>query len=355
MARQLTFAYPGDLETLTGGYIYDKRILAELQKLGWQANTLSLDGRFPSVSETTKAQTAQVLAGVDANQPLVIDGLALGALGVHAETIVARRSFVALVHHPLALESGIDQQTAATLFESERQTLALAMAIVVTSEITRQTLVSQYNVLPEKITVVEPGVDRPSQAEIESARATGAGQTVRLLSVGALVPRKGFDVLIQALGQLRDLDWQLTIVGDTQRSSPCTELVMSLIEQHGLQSRIKLAGALPAEQLAAQYAKADVFVLASRYEGYGMAYTEALAWGLPVVGTDGGASAQTLATPAAKTVPTESPAALAQALGELITNPNLRRQMQQAACEHAQRLPTWQASGKQFAQVLSHQ
>ena len=355
MARQLTLAYPGELDTLTGGYIYDKRILAELQTLGWLTETLSLDARFPAVDEATKALSAQRLANVDRARLLIIDGLALGALGTHTQTIRAARPFIALVHHPLALESGIDPQTAAALHASEQQALALAESVIVTSAVTKHTLAAQYGVAAEIITVIEPGVDRPPEHEIAAARASGAGQTIRLLSVGSLVHRKGFDVLIRALGQLQDLDWTLTIVGDTERSPPCMALVTELIKQFGLQERINMTGALPGEVLARQYAQADLFVLASRYEGYGMAYTEALAWGLPVVGTDGGAALETLATPAARIVAAEDPTTLATTLGELITHANTRQQMQQAAREHARSLPTWQASGKQFERALSSQ
>lgn len=364
MARELTLAYPGDLNTLTGGYIYDKRILAELQTLGWVTHTLSLDAQFPNVDDSTKQQAAQILSQVDPSHILVIDGLALGALGQHAQKISDQRPFIALVHHPLALESGIDASTARTLMQTERDALALAQSVIVTSNITKQTLIDQYGVPAANISVIEPGVDRPiasgghqpsanqAPGKTTPSNAQPTPKTVRLLSVGALVPRKGFDVLIQALAQLSELDWHLTIVGDDQRAPSCTAHLRSLIEQHRLQDRIEMVGALPTEQLGIEYASADLFVLASRYEGYGMAYAEALAWGLPVIGTDGGAAAQTLSTPAAKVVAVNDIDALARALQSLMANPDKHLQMQQAARQHALSLPTWQASARQFAQAI---
>ena len=357
MARQLTLAYPGDLNTLTGGYIYNKRILAELKALGWQTDTLALDARFPAVDEAIKQASAKQLAQVPPGQALVIDGLALGALGNHTKVITQTRPFIALVHHPLALESGIDAATAKTLRETERVALSLAQSVIVTSQITKQTLTDQYDVAADKITVIEPGVDRAGQLGTSGAAATAQknpnATPVKLLSVGALVPRKGFDVLIAALGRLAELDWQLTIVGDEQRAPACTAHIKDLIQQFGLQSQVTFAGALPAQELAEQYANADLFVLASRYEGYGMAYTEALAWGLPVIGTDGGAAVQTLATAAAKTVPVDDVDQLAQVLRALIVDNRTRAQMRVAAIEHAKYLPSWQDSGSKFSQALT--
>lgn len=359
MAREVTLAYPGDLNTLTGGYIYDKRILAELGALGWTTHTLSLDHRFPAVDDSVKQESAKILADVNPNHILVVDGLALGALGQHARIIKAQRPFVALVHHPLALESGIDSTTAAALLQSEREALSHAQSVIVTSRITKQTLIDRFAVAPDHITVIEPGVDRPTEwAKLLSdkpSRSSHRANPVKLLSVGALVPRKGFDVLIAALGQLRELEWQLTIVGDYQRAPEHTAEIKDLIKQLSLEQKITLLGSLPAEQLARQYESADLFVLASRYEGYGMAYTEALAWGLPVIGTNGGAAAQTLATAAAKVVSAGNAQALADTLRLLIANSNERIKMSAVAFEHAQQLPSWHESGQLFAQALSRQ
>lgn len=353
MARQLTLAYPGDLDTLTGGYIYDKRIVTELKALGWETHALSLDANFPAVDDNIKQQTAQQLSQIDSKQILVIDGLALGALGQYAKLIQAQRPFVALIHHPLALESGIDPDAASELRISERQALSYAQSVIVTSRVTKQTLIDQYAVANHKITVVEPGLDRPARWDPSDTNKTNSpDQPLKLLSVGALVPRKGFDVLINALGQLRALNWQLTVVGDNERAPEYSQHIDELIKRLALEQRITLLGALPADRLAKLYQNADLFVLASRYEGYGMAYTEALAWGLPVVGTNAGASAQTLDTAGAKIVPPDHVEALAAALQLLISNSQIRSAMRAAAQHYAQQLPTWAESGRLFSQAL---
>ena len=129
---------------------------------------------------------------------------------------------------------------------------------------------------------------RAARAPIAARRRTGSSDgIVRLLSVGAVVPRKGFDVLIAALATLADLPWRLTIAGDRTRDRRPAAQLDADIARHGLAGRVDVLGALPADRLAALYAGADLFVLASRFEGYGMAFAEAMAHGLPVIGTTG--------------------------------------------------------------------
>lgn len=347
MAGRLTLAVPGDINTLTGGYLYDKRVLAELARQGWDVDVVSLDARFPVVQDVVKHAAAEQLAAVACDRDLVIDGLALGALGDHASEI--GRPFMALVHHPLALESGIDPCLSIALHHSEKIALTYAQGVLVTSPTTRQTLLEQYAVHGDRITVIEPGVDKPMTAPERRPDNT----PLRLLSVGAIVPRKGFDVLMRALSTLTALDWTLTVVGDDTRAPSTTQAVKDLIAEHGLGARVRLLGALPTEQLAVCYQMADAFVLASLYEGYGMAYAEALAWGLPVVGTNGGAAVQTLDTPAARVVAVNDDTALAKVLRALMTDQTLRTQMLAAARLHALRLSDWPSVGHRFAQAVT--
>jgi glycosyltransferase involved in cell wall biosynthesis len=354
VAPSLTFAFPGDINTLTGGYLYDKRVMAELGALGWAVHPLSLDRRLPWVDDVLRQQTAELLAQVDAQDMLIIDGLALGALGRSAQLIRRQRPFTALVHHPLALESGIDGATAQRLHEAEMLALEQASQVIVTSAMTCSTLVEQFCVPAQKITVIMPGVE-PVPAALTAGATLGCQQprdVIRLLSVGSLVHRKGFDLLINALGSLRHLPWRLNIVGDDQRSPDVTKEIERLIAAHELSDRIAILGAQPTEVLNKEYQQADVFVLASRYEGYGMAYAEALAWGLPVIGTEAGAARDTLDTPGAMMVGVEDTPALSAALDRLISQPALRQKMRTAALEHAKQLLSWQRVGQLFAQTL---
>jgi glycosyltransferase involved in cell wall biosynthesis len=283
---------------------------------------------------------------VAAGQPMVIDGLALGALPEVASELVGRHPLLALVHHPLALEWGLSADQADVLRRSERAALASAQGVVVTSPATARIIVSDYGVPAERITVARPGNDRAPQA-----RGSRNGPP-HLLSVGAVVPRKGFDVLVAALATLTDLPWRLTIAGDLTRDPTAAAKLHSDIARHGLADRIAVLGAVSSEQLGTLYDTADLFVLASYFEGYGMAYTEALAHGLPVIGTKAGAIPETIPGDAGLLVAAGDPAALADALHRALSDTGMRLRLSEAALAAAGQLPTWQQSGAIFADAL---
>lgn len=353
MAQRLTFAFPGDLQTLTGGYLYDRHVIEGMRSLGWHVTPLRLDDRFPWVDEACRHAEARRLANVNAQDMLVIDGLALGAMGKEAALIHAQRPFVALVHHPLALESGLTPDQAQILHNSERTALQYAKGVVVTSGTTRQTLIDRYGVQPDHVHAVEPGVEPVlERLPVERFYRTDSS-TVRILSVGSIVPRKGYDLLIQALSELAYLGWHLTIVGDKDRSSQTTLDLLALIQAKQLGGRVTLAGTLAPEQLAHQYRCNDVFALTSRYEGYGMAYTEAMAWGLPIVATAGGAISSTLGQSGACLIEPNDHKAVVGSLREVISSAELRRRMGEQALTHAKQLGNWENTAKQFAEALT--
>ena len=175
---------------------------------------------------------------------------------------------------------------------------------------------------------------------------------VRLLSVGAVVPRKGYDILIAALATLTELSWRLTIAGDRTRDLSAVAQLDADIARHALGDRIATLGAVSPERLAALYAEADVFVLASHFEGYGMAYAEAIAQGLPVIGTSAGAIPETVPSDAGLLVPAGNISALAGALRQVIGDDDLRRRVASASRVAATRLPTWSQSAEIFARAL---
>ncbi|HZP77948.1 MAG TPA: glycosyltransferase family 4 protein [Pseudolabrys sp.] len=345
----MTFALvvPGDLNTPTGGYAYARRMLKELTALGRDIELIDIGNEFPRPSAATRVAVRRRLAAIPPATPIVIDGLAFGALDDVAEALGDSHRLVALVHHPLALETGLPADEAEALRRSERAALAHVRHVIATSATTARLLAAEYGVAPDAITVAPPGTD-------EAALAVGSSDgIVRLLSVGAVVPRKGFDVLVAALAQLpRDLPWRLALVGDRTRDDATVAALDADIARHELTDRILCTGAVSNEQLEAFYRAADVFVLASRFEGYGMAFTEALARGLPLIGTTAGAIPQTVPAGAGVLVPPDDPKALAMALGELIENPRQRRALRDAARAAATALPRWQESAKIFAAAV---
>lgn len=340
---KIAFAIPGDLMSPTGGYAYDRRIIAELAGWGFEVEVIGLGDGFPAPSEEVRRAALARILEAARTQTVVVDGLALGVLPELGGT---PGRMVALVHHPLAYESGLDAAAAARLRASETAALAGATEVIVSSATTAWLLAEEYGVPAEQVTVVRPGTE-----PAPPARGSG-GAAPALLAVGSVVPRKGYDVLIAALADLADLAFHLTIVGDRGRDLGTASAISAQISAMDLTACVTLAGAVPEKELAAFYAGADLFVLASRYEGYGMAYADAIAHGLPVVGCDAGAVREVVGD-AGILVPPDDPAALAAALRPLISDAAARERLAARARMAASRLPRWAESGRQFAAVLT--
>src|SRR5262249_40494750 len=186
-------------------------------------------------------------------------------------------------------------------------------------------LIEDYAVPAERIFIAPPGSDPVAPAQ------GSADGVVRLLSVGAIVPRKGFDVLVAALGTLAEFPWRLPIVGDRTRNRHAAAALDADIARHRFSDRVTVLGEVPPHQLAKLYAAADVFVLASRFEGYGMAYAEAIATGLPVIGTNAGAIPETVPPGAGILVRPDDASALAEAVRRIIADPDERLRLGSAA------------------------
>src|SRR5262249_48024666 len=206
--------------------------------------------------------------------------------------------------------------------------------VIVTSPSTARRLAADYAVAAERITVALPG------SEPRTPRRDGRAGPLVLLAVGSVVRRKGYDVLVDALATLRDLPWRMTIVGDRTRSPATVAALEADIRRHDLAGRIVLAGAVDDQRLAALHADADLFVLPPRFEGYGRAFAEAIAHGLPVIGTTAGAIPDTVPDGAGILVPPDDVHALAQALRRLIGDDGEREKLAAAARAAAARLPT---------------
>lgn len=346
MVRRVTFAVPGDLATPTGGYGYDRRMIAELGHLGWKVEVIDLGDGFPRPSSETRASAHARLAAVAKSRPIVIDGLAFGVLPETAAQLRLRHPLIAIVHHPLALETGLSPAEAATLHASEQAALANTARIVTSSATTARGLVADYGVSADRVTVARPGTDRAPEA-----RGSSDG-IVRLLAVGSIVPRKGYDTLIAALAALADLPWHLTIAGDRTRDPAAAARLVADIAQCRLGDRVTVLGAVSPERVGELYAGADAFVLASRFEGYGMVYAEAIMRGLPVVGTTAGAIPETVPVGTGILVAPDDVTALALALRRLIENPGERQRLAIAARATAARLPSWQESATLFSRAL---
>jgi glycosyltransferase involved in cell wall biosynthesis len=280
---------------------------------------------------------------------VVVDGLALGALPDEASREAARLRLIALVHHPLADETGLSEDQQSQLEASERRALQAVRHVVVTSPRTAATL-DRFGVPPTSITVIEPGTDAAPQSR-GSAGGAGTG-TVELLCVATLVPRKGHDVLVRALASMSDARWHLTCVGGMDRDEPWVAALRAQAAAAGLEPRITFMGELDRSPLDARYDAADVFVLPTWYEGYGMAVAEALARGLPVVSTATGAIADLVGSDAGLLVPPGDAAALASALSAVVTDPALRARLAAGARRARSRLQSWDDAAGLMARTI---
>ncbi|WP_372614045.1 glycosyltransferase family 4 protein [Halomonas sp.] len=247
---------------------------------------------------------------------MLIDGLAMGGLPEQVEPHADRLRILALVHHPLADETGLDALRRQAFLESETRALAAARRVIVTSSHTARGL-SRLGVAEERIRVVEPGVE-PSSLAASALDLKDDDRPQRLLCVATLTPRKGQDLLIEALAGLTDRDWECEAVGSHERDPDYAARLVAETGRRGLSERLHWSGEKDADGLAAAYHRADLFVLPSHYEGYGMVVTEALA--------------DTLPPTAGMTLPPGDALALRDALARWLDDPDWRRQLRQGAC-----------------------
>jgi len=338
------FAVPGDLDTPTGGYAYDKRIIEELRTRGFEVAVLNLGSDFPRPDAKARRAANDMLAKLDPAIPVVIDGLALGVLPEAAADMGKTHKLIALVHHPLAFESGLSPSDARRFHASENEALRHARHVIVTSPATARLLASDYDVAAECITVARPGND-----PVPPSRGSGEGG-VHLLAVGSVVPRKGYDILVAALSGLKDLPWRLSIVGDATRDPDCAAALDRDIDRFDLRARIACLGAVSQDRLATLYDQTDLFTLPSRFEGYGMAFADAIAFGVPVIAARSGAIPETVPAQASILVPPDDVPALASVLRRLLENESEREALRAQARAAARDLPSWRES----ADIVAH-
>ena len=343
----VAFAIPGDIEAATGGYAYARKVLRLLPDFGVNGHHIALPGSFPNPAAEDLELTRRLLDQLLPTTPILFDGLAFGALPV--ETLDGLRSpIVALVHHPLALETGLDDERRRQLRDSERASLARASAVIATSPLTARTLTAEYGVEPVRLTVAEPGTE-------PAIRARGTGRPFTILAVGSLIPRKGYRHLIEALAMLGRTDWHLTIVGSPAHDPAEANRIREMVLASGRRGRINIAGAVSARELQRLYTHADLFVMPSLYEGYGMVLAEAMARGLAIVSTTGGAAAETVPDDAAIKVQPGDSQALAEAIVALIDDPARLGRMRDASWSAGLALPRWRRTAEIIAGVLKAQ
>lgn len=341
---ELYFAIPGDINALTGGYAYDRRLVAELQALGHKVTHLPLSNQFPLPDTQALADAEARFAALPDQAIVIADGLAYGVMDRIAEQHGKRLHIIALCHHPLMLEAGLSAPQVAQLFQSEQRALNAARAVIVTSAMTGKILSEQFTIPAAKITVALPGTDRQPFAPC-------IGNPPVLLTLATLTRRKAHDVLIDALAQIKHLQWTARFVGGMEFDPQWVALLKNKVASYGLAQRILFVGTVT--DSASEYISSDLFVLPSLFEGYGMAFAEALALGLPVVAARAGAVPDVVPDTAGILVAPNDATALADALQHLLTDAALRQQLQTGAQAAAKMLPSWADTAAAVAHLIN--
>lgn len=342
--RAAAFAIPGDATQKTGGYIYEYELLQALRRNGREMRHIELGAGFPNPSAEEMAAAITAMAALPPDMPLIIDGLVFGSIDT-AGLRTINAPIIAMIHHPLGLETGLSRAQSQFLLQREADNLKLADAVLVPSPHTARILVQQFEVPEHKITIALPGfraaepIHRPQSPPL-------------ILSVGLLAERKGHDVLVASLGQIRDLRWQAMIVGKTH--DPAVEIALRRqIGELGLGDRVALTGLLADDAVIERYREATLFALATRYEGYGIVLGEAMLHGLPIVTCRTGAVPDTVAAGAGILVPVDDVGAFAQALRSVLTDDTARETMSKHSAQAGQKLPSWDETEKVVDRVLS--
>jgi len=353
----LEFLVPGDPEQNTGGYRYVRKLVETLNEQGHKARVTGLPGQFPRPDDEARSALDQQLANMPDGTCVVLDGLAMGGLPEVVEKHHKRLTLLALVHHPLADETGLGEAEMEWFYAAEKRALAFVTGIITTSRHTAARLLD-YGVPAEAARVAEPGVTGPSFVEptvVESPEQPPPERSVpHLLCVAHLSQRKAQHQLVEALRSLKALPWQCTLAGSDSREPEYGESVRRLIEEAGLGQRVRMTGVLGERDLLRLYREADVFVFPSLYEGYGMVIDEALAAGLPIISSDGGALADTAARPGVVQFRAGDVPALTGRIRHWLEHPQEREHARKQAAEESQRVRTWPDTAADFLEALKH-
>lgn len=330
--RTVHLVVPADVDdpaVPSGGNAYDRRVRLGLAEMGWAVRQVAVDGAWPRPSSSARAALGDVLAGLPDGAVVLLDGLV--ACGVPDVVVphASRLTLVVLVHLSLAEE-------APDLAAAELEVLTAASAVVATSPWTARRLGLDH------VRVATPGVD---PAPVASG-TNGAG---RLLCVGSITPTKGQDLLISALAAVADLPWTCDLVGPVRRDPAHVSLVRVAIARHRLDDRIRITGPLVGPPLQAVFDAADVLILPSRVEAYGMVLTEALARAVPVLATDVGGVRETVGDAGLVVAPAD----LADALRRWLSTPDLRARLRSAAAARRPTLDGWEVTTRCLAHSLT--
>jgi glycosyltransferase involved in cell wall biosynthesis len=336
----------GDTGRKTGGYLYNRHVICGLRKRGFEIEEVGAGGASPEEQRKAAPRFGSTFdpSRFDA---IVVDALARIVIAPHLDSWLASRPVVALVHELPSVVGGGSWPETLTGERNYEEPLLRADRLVAVSEHGRKSLLGR-GAAPGRIHVVPPGFDGiPVGDESHVAR----GGPVRALCVAQWIERKGILTLVEAWMLRERKDAVLELIGETDADPDYALLVRDAIEA-APRGSIIVSGCVDDAALGASYATADLFVLPSRYEGYGIVYAEALAFGLPIIACDAGPVPELVGREAAVLVRPNDKEALSAALDLLLGDSALRVRMSAAASRRASRLPRWEHTVAGFEQVL---
>jgi glycosyltransferase involved in cell wall biosynthesis len=332
----------------SGGNAYDRRVCRGLAALGWAVRQHPIAGPWPRAGAAGHAALARAVERIPDGAVALLDGLIASAAPDVLVPQARRLRQVVLVHMPLGHRPNGE---AGAVRARERAVLSAATAVVTTSAWTRRRLGELYALPADRVHVAEPGVDAAALAP-----GTAAGDS--LLCVAAVTSDKGHDVLLDALATTTDLSWTCACVGSLDREPAFADGVRRRARDGGLGERIHFTGPRTGAELDRAYAAADLLVLASHAETYGMVVTEALARGLPVIAAEVGGVTEALGhgedgTRPGLLVGPGDPAALGAAVRAWLGDAELRGRLRRAARQRRASLRRWPTTASVLAGVLA--
>jgi glycosyltransferase involved in cell wall biosynthesis len=332
----------------SGGNTYDLRVCAGLAEAGFQVLVAKVAAGWPVPEPDARAELARIVSAIPDGEIALIDGLIASPAAAQLLPHAGRISMTVLLHMPLA--TALDRRHDASAQRSERVVLRAATGVIVTSEWTRQQILTRYEIPAGRVHVARPGVDR-----VASPARPVRGH---LICVGTLGPHKGQDLLVEALAELGDQDWHCVLAGPLDRDPDFVAQLQTRITRLGYGHRVRLTGIMTGEVLSHAYTTADLLVAPSRSETYGMAVTEALAHGLPVIAAAVGGLPEALGsapdgTRPGQLVPAGDPAALAAAIGDWLGDERVRHRLRAAAGMRRSNLRSWEQTTQEIADALT--
>ena len=326
---RLWLVVPADVDRPTGGNAYDLALADALRAGGDEVVVVRCE---PDRLETSLAQSW--------DGPMLVDGL----LACTQPWVVGVAGVGVLAHMPLALETGLPRGRAAELDRLEGDALRAARWVVTTSHWCARYVREHHGV--ERVTVATPGVD--------PAPVSAGSDPPLLLHLAALLPNKDQLGVVAALAKVADIPWQARLAGPTDRDPVYALKVRHAVHDAGLSDRVRVTGAMPR---GAAWAGADLALLPSRVESFGMVVTEALARGVPVVVSEGGAVEALGTTPTGavpgSVVPAGNPDALAGALRRWLTDGAYRDALRRAALDRRATLDRWDVTAQKVRTALT--